>query len=168
MYQAPSDAEQYASTLGLNEGDEGYADAVMDYTLRSNGPTAYEQRRQLEDQRFGNRVSLRGVPTYANLHPRTGGRGGGNGGGPKPPRNTGNVYAPILEKLSKGIPLTAGEQQVLSYYGRGRGRGKIRLRSTRPRQPRAYLLPSLAHLCRARLSGSPARCVSRRPPRPAS
>jgi hypothetical protein len=146
LYQAPSDAEQYASTLGLSEGDEGYADAVMDYTLRSNGPTAYEQRRQLEDQRFGNRVSLRGVPTYANLHPLTSGRGGGNSGGPKPPRNTGNVYAPILEKLSKGIPLTAGEQQVLSYYGRGRGRGKdpapFNPAPTAPRLPSAQPRPS--------------------------
>lgn len=121
VYQAPSDAENYAATLGLNEGDEGYADAVMDYTLRSNGPTAYEQRRQLEDQRYGNRVNLRQVPTYANLHPRTGGRGGGNGGGPKPPRNTSNVYAPILDKVRQGIPLTPGEQQALSYYRRGGG-----------------------------------------------
>jgi hypothetical protein len=140
LYQAPSDAEQYASTLGLSEGDEGYADAVMDYTLRSNGPTAYEQRRQLEDQRYGNRVSLRGVPTYANLHPRTNGRGSGNGGVPKPPRNTSNVYAPILDKVRQGIPLTPGEQQALSYYRRGGGKPTLPINpgppAPRPASPR--------------------------------
>jgi hypothetical protein len=125
LYQAPSDAENYAATLGFQEGDEGYADAVMDYTLRSNGPTAYEQRRQLEDQRYGNRVNLRGVPTYANLHPRTGGGGRGNGGGPRPPTSVGGAVAPLVAKLARGEQLTPSEQQALSYYSRGgRGGGK--------------------------------------------
>jgi hypothetical protein len=125
VYQAPTDAEQYAATLGLNEGDEGYADAVMDYTLRSNGPTAYEQRRALEDQRFGNRVNLRGVPTYANLHPRTGGAGRGNGGAPRPPNSVSAAIAPIVAKLASGATLTSAEQSALALYNRG-GRGGVK------------------------------------------
>ncbi|MGE0776634.1 MAG: hypothetical protein AB7G25_13075 [Sphingomonadaceae bacterium] len=134
IHQAPTDAEQYATTLGLNPGDEGYADAVMDYTLRSNGPTAYGQRSQLEDQRYGNRVNLRGMPTYANLHPRTGGRG--TNSPPRTPRSVNEAVAPLLQKLSRGEQLTPAEQQALSYYNRGgRGSGKPSI-TPRPAAPR--------------------------------
>jgi hypothetical protein len=121
LYQAPSDGEQYAASLGLSEGDDGYADAVMDFTLRSNGPTAFGQRRRLEDQRYGNRVNLKGVPTYANLNSRAGG-GRGNGGAPRPPASVSAAVAPLIAKLASGQPLSAGEQQALAYYNRG-GRG---------------------------------------------
>ncbi|MGE0774267.1 MAG: hypothetical protein AB7G25_04575 [Sphingomonadaceae bacterium] len=143
IHQAPTDAEQYATTLGLQPGDEGYADAVMDYTLRSNGPTAYEQRSQLEDQRYGNRVNLRGMPTYANLHPRTGGRGGGANGAPRIPRSVNEAVAPILAKLSRGQQLTPAEQQALSYYNRGgRGSGKpLAIKPSITPRPAAPRLP---------------------------
>ena len=159
LYQAPTDADQYAASLGFNEGDEGYADAVMDFTLRSNGPTAYGQRRELEDQRYGNRVNLRQVPTYANLHPRNGARGGngngGTGGVPRPPRNTSNVYAPILDKMRRGIALTPGEQQVLSFYGRRGGKGTSPLPITPAPSPVSPRVPSPK-------SGGPVRVSSPR------
>jgi hypothetical protein len=34
----PTGAEQYAANLGLQEGDDGYDDAVRDYVLRGSGP----------------------------------------------------------------------------------------------------------------------------------
>ena len=72
----------------------------------------------LEGERHRNRQTLRQMPTYSNLHPRPAAGGGGSGNG-RPPRTTGNVYAPILSKVAAGKPLTPGEQQVLSLYGRG-------------------------------------------------
>ncbi|NIJ16500.1 hypothetical protein [Sphingobium vermicomposti] len=133
VYEAPADFEEYAGVLGLQPGTDEYNEAVQDYVLRSNGPTAQDGREglegvrqdnrvSLEAVRQGNRMTLRGMPTYANLHPRpTAGRsGGGNGGGS--PRTTGNVYAPILAKIAAGKGLTPGEQQVIGMYGRG-GRG---------------------------------------------
>ncbi|RYM14839.1 hypothetical protein [Sphingobium cupriresistens] len=132
IYDGPTDFEEYAGLMGLEPGSDDYNEAMQDFVLRSNGPTAQQGRQELEDVRQGHRVSLEGVrqgnraslrqmPTYANLHPRpsaAGGAGGGNGGN-RPPRTTGNVYAPILSKVASGKPLTAGEQQVLSLYGRG-------------------------------------------------
>ncbi|WP_310224581.1 hypothetical protein [Sphingobium xenophagum] len=129
IYDGPADFEEYASLLGLEPGSDEYNEAVQDFVLRSNGPTALEGRQELENLRQGNRVSLEGVrhgnraalrqtPTYSNLHPRPAAGGGGSGNG-RPPRTTGNVYAPILSKVAAGKPLTPGEQQVLSLYGRG-------------------------------------------------
>lgn len=134
IYDAPTDFQEYADILGLEPGTDEYAEAMQDYVLRSNGPTAQAGRQELEGLRNSNRLSLEGVrqgnrmalrqtPTYANLHPRpaaAGGSGGGGRGGP--PRTTGNVYAPILAKIAAGKQLTPGEQQVIGMYGRG-GRG---------------------------------------------
>ena len=134
IYDGPADFEEYAAALGLEPGTDEYNEAVQDYQLRGNGPTALAGRREMENLRQGNRVSmegirqtnraaLRGLPTYANLHPRpAGGSGGGNRGGP--PRSTGQVYAPIFAKVARGEPLTPGEQQIFNLYGRGsRGTG---------------------------------------------
>lgn len=131
IYDAPADFEEYAQVLGLEPGTDEYDEAVQDFILRSNGPTAQagranlegirqDNRLSLEGVRQGNRVALRQMPTYSNLHPRpaAGGNSGG-GGGNRPPRTTGNVYAPILAKLARGEKLTPGEQQVISLYGRG-------------------------------------------------
>lgn len=131
VYDAPEDFQEYANLLGLEPGSDEYNDAMEDYVLRSNGPTAQAGRAELEGIRQNNRVSLEGVrqnnraalrqmPTYSNLHPRPAG-GGSGGGGDRPPRNTSNVFAPILAKVARGLPLTAGEQQVLGMYNRGRG-----------------------------------------------
>lgn len=134
VYDGPTDFEEYATLLGLEPGSDEYGEAMRDYVLRSNGPSAQQGRVDLEGVRQGNRLSLEGVrqgnraalrqmPTYANLHPRPAAGGGSGGdGGNRPPRTTGNVYAPILSKVAAGKPLTPGEQQVFSLYGRG-GRG---------------------------------------------
>jgi hypothetical protein len=121
VFTAPSDAESYAASLGLKEGDEGYSEAIMDYVLKSSGPTAYENRRELEDLRYGNRRELRGLPTYRDLHPRPAAPSRGTGS--RPPRGTGEVVAPILAKLARGEPLTAGETQALGMYRGGGRRG---------------------------------------------
>ena len=134
VYDGPADFEEYAGLLGLEPGSEEYNDAMQDFVLRSNGPTALEGRVKLEGVRQDNRVTLEGerhrnrqtlrqMPTYSNLHPRPAAGGGGSGNG-RPPRTTGNVYAPILSKVAAGKPLTPGEQQVLSLYGRGNRGGK--------------------------------------------
>lgn len=133
VYEAPADFEEYAGVLGLQPGTDEYNEAVQDYVLRANGPTAQEGREGLEGLRQDNRISLEGVrqdnrmtlrqmPTYANLHPHptaSRGAGGSRGGAP---RTTGNVYAPILAKIAAGQQLSPGEQQVIGMYGRG-GRG---------------------------------------------
>jgi hypothetical protein len=131
IYDGPTDFEEYASLMGLEPGSDDYNEAMQDFVLRSNGPTAQQGRQELEGIRQGHRVSLEGVrqgnraslrqmPTYANLHPRPSAAGGaGGGGGTRPPRTTGNVYAPILAKLASGQALSPGEQQVISMYGRG-------------------------------------------------
>lgn len=134
VYDGQADFEEYADSLGLEPGSEEYNDAKRDYVLKSNGPTALEGREELENLRQGNRVTLEGVrhgnraalrqtPTYSNLHPRPAGGGGGSGNG-RPPRTTGNVYAPILAKVARGEKLTQGEERVISMYGRGNRGGK--------------------------------------------
>jgi len=135
----PSQAEQYAESLGLTPDDPDWDEAVQDYVLRSYGPTATAGRVALENTRQGNRkelegirqsnrVALRGVPTWGNTHPRpSGGGGGGHTSGGR--ATMAGVIAPILAKLSRGEPLTAAEQQAMAYYrppARGRGgRGGI-------------------------------------------
>lgn len=122
VFDAPTDFQEYADLLGLVPGSDEYNSAMEDYVLRSNGPTAQLGRANLEDIRQGNRLKLRQTPTYANLHPRPtsgGNGGGGSGGGNHPPRTPGNVYAPILDKIARGIPLTPGEQNVINMRGRG-------------------------------------------------
>jgi hypothetical protein len=120
VFSAPSDAESYAASLGLKEGDEGYSDAIMDYVLKSSGPTAYENRQALENLRYGNRRELKGAPTYRDLHPRP--AAPSRGSGSRPPRGTGEVVAPILAKLARGEKLTPGETQALGMYRGGGGR----------------------------------------------
>ncbi len=128
VYDGPTDFQEYADLFDLEPGTDEYREAMQDFVLRSNGPTAQAGRIELEGARHQNRVGLEGIrqsnratlrqmPTYANLHPRQ--AAGGSGGGNRPPRNTGNVYAPILAKMATGQTLTLAEQQVLSYYGRG-------------------------------------------------
>jgi hypothetical protein len=121
VFSAPSDAESYAASLGLKEGDEGYSDAIMDYVLKSSGPTAYSNRMTLEDLRSGNRQELKGTPTYRDLHPRP--AAPSRGSGSRPPRGTGEVVAPILAKLARGEKLTPGETQALGMYRGGGRRG---------------------------------------------
>lgn len=104
LYVAPSEAEDYAASLGAEPGTEEYETLVSDYVLRHSGPTATanamleEDNRQtnriglegvrqqnrigIEGVRQGNRMSLRGMPTYRDTHPRPStGRAGGSGGG---------------------------------------------------------------------------------------
>lgn len=91
LYDGAEDFEDYAETLGLEPGTQAYFDAVEDYVLRANGPTALENdktldsfrtgnRLRLEGARQGNRISLenlrqghrttlRGTPSYRDTHP---------------------------------------------------------------------------------------------------
>ena len=101
VYDAPTDAETYARSQGFAVGTPDYNTALQDFTLRGNGPTAYDfrtglegtradNRTQLQDRRAKDRVALRKVPTFRDLNPpapRLGGLGrgparGGAAGGP--------------------------------------------------------------------------------------
>lgn len=117
VYQGTPDFQEYANSLGYEPGSNEYNQAMQDFVLRSYGPTAQQGKIGLEGVRQKNRVTLRQTPTYANTHPRpTSGGGGGN-----PPRNTGNVYGPILAKVAAGQQLSPGEQALYNIYSRNRG-----------------------------------------------
>ena len=95
VYNGPEDFETYAQTQGLEPGSQEYFDAVQDYVLKGDGPTAYQHDKGLDDYRTGNRlkvegvrqgnrmglegvrqgnrVATRGLPTYRDTHPRSAG-----------------------------------------------------------------------------------------------
>jgi len=125
VYDGPTDFQEYADLMGLEPGTEDYRNAMQDFVLRSNGPTAQAGRIDLEGVRQGNRMALRQTPTYANLHPRpaAGGSGGGGGGGRGRAPTYAGVFAPIYDKIARGISLSAGEQAALDRYRGGRGGG---------------------------------------------
>jgi hypothetical protein len=90
-WQAPTRGQQYAGSLGLEQGTDAYNGALRDQELGANGPTAFsnqqslqaareaqarymEQMRQqgrmgIEGLRQTNRSNLRGAPTYRDLNP---------------------------------------------------------------------------------------------------
>lgn len=74
IYDGPEDYQNYADTLGLEPGQDGYDTAVQDYVLRSAGPTAVAGKQSLEGTRQAHRVALRGMPTYRDSQ-----KAGGNG-----------------------------------------------------------------------------------------
>ncbi|MFC4293568.1 hypothetical protein ACFO0A_00690 [Novosphingobium tardum] len=96
LYDGQEPFEQYAADMGLEPGSDDYFNAVQDYVLRANGPTALAHDRTLDDYRTGNRlkiegvrqgnreslegirqknrVTTRGVPTYRDAHPRAAGK----------------------------------------------------------------------------------------------
>lgn len=61
IYNGPEDFEEYAQQLGLQPGTPEYFEAVEDYVLRANGPSAYERDLGLEDRRTANDERLEGV-----------------------------------------------------------------------------------------------------------
>lgn len=67
--QGMTDGEQYARSLGVERGSQEWANAVRDAELKANGPTAYRQGTQLENQRQQNRLGVRQTPTYRDLNP---------------------------------------------------------------------------------------------------
>lgn len=118
IYTAPEDFQIYADQLGLEPGTPEYESAMKDYVLRGQGPTAYQNRTQLEGVRQQNRSALvsqreqnfRSRPVHAPA--------------PKQPTES-TVIGGILAKQAAGQPLTPGEQQVLSAHNaRGRGGGR--------------------------------------------
>lgn len=134
LYQGQSDAEDYAASLGLKPGTPDFNTAMRDYVLRANGPTAYGYDVDLENARQGNRETLEGIrqrnrlslrqtPTYGQANPRP--NGGGSGRPSRVPTLSGTM-APILAKVSRGEPLTAGEQQAWVMYRPGRTVGSGR------------------------------------------
>lgn len=58
IYDAPQDFEDYAAAQGAQQGTQDYYDAVDDYVLRGNGPTAFKYDRDLETLRQAGRASL--------------------------------------------------------------------------------------------------------------
>lgn len=132
LYDAPTDAQAYADSLGLGKGTPQYNKAMQDYVLKGNGPTAFGYDADLANLRFHNSSELKATPTYRDLNtppPRAG--GGGRRAGvsslPRPPHTLAGVVAPMMDKLAKGQPLSPSEQTVYdSYMNRGRGSGRGR------------------------------------------
>ena len=129
LYDAPEDFQIYADQMGFEPGTDEYNNAMADYVLRTAGPTANDGRQFLENlrqqnrlamegERQQNRLQLRKTPTYLQANPRP--SGGSRGGSGKP--TIAGVIAPILGKVSRGQPLTAGEQQALDTYYRRTGK----------------------------------------------
>lgn len=88
IYDGPEDFETYAGTLGLEPGSDEYFQAVEDYVLKGNGPSAHSRDLELDDHRTsndrgleayrqGNRVSMermrqgnrQGMVDYRNANP---------------------------------------------------------------------------------------------------
>lgn len=78
--QAPTRGQQYAQSLGLQQGSDPYNTAIRDQELGANGPTAFGNNQSIEALRQQNRVGLegvrqrnrmgvRGAPTYRDLNP---------------------------------------------------------------------------------------------------
>jgi len=134
LLDAPQAWQEYANQFG-EVGSPEWNRAAQDYVLRSSGPTAYDydsqlegvrqtNRRDMEDYRYKNRVSLRGVPQVRAPAASGGGRPRG-GGAPKPPTQSG-VMGGIMAKVAQGLPLAAGEQKLFDrWYNSGaRGGGR--------------------------------------------
>lgn len=58
VYDAPQDFEDFAAAQGHQRGTQDYYDAVDDYVLRGNGPTAFKYDRDLETVRQAGRASI--------------------------------------------------------------------------------------------------------------
>lgn len=88
IYDGPEDFETYAGTLGLEPGSDEYFQAVEDYVLKGNGPSAHSRDLELDDHRTsndrgleayrqGNRVNMermrqgnrQGMVDYRNANP---------------------------------------------------------------------------------------------------
>src|SRR5690606_10583403 len=107
LYHGNQPFEDYASALGLKQGTPEYTNALQDYVLRGNGPTAYGYDVGLENDRQQHRLQLRSTPTYAQTHPHA-----STAGGHGQPTLAGTI-APILSKVARGETLTPGEQTAL-------------------------------------------------------
>jgi hypothetical protein len=126
IYDAPTDAESYAKSLGFDAGSPEYRGALTDYVLKANGPTAEAARESLLGQRQQGSTNLEALRQRNRIALKRTPSGNGHGhSGPtigSLPRTTGNVYAPILAKVARGEALSPGEQRVLDMRG-GHGRG---------------------------------------------
>jgi len=114
-FTPPTDGERYAASLGINKDtdSEKWNNALKDWALRQRGPSAFEFVSNLEDQRqsnridlenhrFGERATLRGMPTYGDTHPR-----------PRAPAPPGGIPSPRPNSKSDGIPTIANPQDAL-------------------------------------------------------
>jgi hypothetical protein len=117
IYDAPRPEQEYASQFG-QPGTPGFQKALQDYVLRQWGSTAVEAKSGLDDERFQHRADLKGVPTYANLHPHA-----PAARAPRP-LTTNNVVGAVLHKGAAGQPLNPQEQQIFSSYVNGRRGGR--------------------------------------------
>lgn len=120
--------------LGLTRDNPEYHRALADFTLKSFGPTALQARADLQDDRqegqedmararYGYQTGLvdhREALTRSRPSKARGGSRSGGGGAPKSPSA---VIAPLLLKMSRGVPLTAAEKATLDYQRAGRGGG---------------------------------------------
>lgn len=110
LFRAPSEEVQFATDLNLSPGTKEYAQAVRDRALGAQGPSAMAMRlKELQDQaargwagiaetRRHNRVSeAQGDTRLSQTSPS-------------------DVVGPIMAKMSRGEPLSQGEQAALDRY----------------------------------------------------
>lgn len=142
LYTAPTEAHDYAVSLGAQEGSEYYDTLVQDYVLKSSGPTATENDMAQEDQRQenriglegvrqdnrigyegvrqGNRERLRGLPTYRQANPlpgkgggERGGKGGGGSSAPSSPAT--NMLVTALRAAGRRVAVNG--DQIMVHNG---------------------------------------------------
>ena len=140
------EAEQYARSLGLTAGTDAYRDAMRDFVLRGEGPTAqahdfalegaqHENRVELEGVQHGNRVAIERVQHGHRVAEgdRAEQRYRARPAAPQHPSPP-MVIGRILDKQARGEALTPGEQRVLEDYKR-RERGRQAGRAGAPPSP---------------------------------
>jgi hypothetical protein len=102
VVQGLTPQEQYARSFGFERGSKEWNNAVQDAELGGNGPTAFNNDKQLEgvrqnnrmtmeERRQANRLEQRGTPTYRDANPppprpRASASGGGTGSRPRAQR----------------------------------------------------------------------------------
>ena len=72
LYVAPSEAQDYAASLGAEPGTPEYETLMSDYVLRHSGPTATANAMLEEDNRQTNRIGLEGVSVVDGMLPERG------------------------------------------------------------------------------------------------
>ncbi|WP_260482366.1 hypothetical protein [Sphingomicrobium flavum] len=93
--------EEFAQRMGYEEGSPEYQRAMLDFVLKGSGPSAFDEREALEEQRQANRQSLINQREQVRRDR---------------PRQT-NVVERIREKIAAGKPLTEGEQRIWDRTG---------------------------------------------------
>jgi hypothetical protein len=112
-----TDAEQYAGSIAT-PGTPAYNTAIQDYTLKGEGPTAFDYKGQLQAARLANARTIaegRNATSAANTRYRVDHQRPSAGTQPHPPTPS-TVIGGIMDKQASGQPLTPAEVNTLRDY----------------------------------------------------